>query len=46
MDREGMKSVRGREPVERAHRTVIGAGVVKRELMGKIGEGEETVRVV
>lgn len=33
-----MRSVNGREPVKRAHRSKIGASVVNRELMSKIGE--------
>lgn len=41
-----MKSVKGREPVERAHLSVIGAGVVNSELMSKVVEGEETVGVI
>ena len=38
LDREGKKSVKGREPIERAHRSVIGASVVNSELMSKVGE--------
>ena len=38
LDRVGKKSVNGREPIERTHRPLVGASVVNRELMGKIGE--------
>ncbi len=37
------KKIRKREPIERAHRQVVGAAVVAGELCIKIGEGEEGV---
>lgn len=46
LDREGRKSINGREPVKRAHRSEIGAILMSSKLRGEIGEGEETVGVI